>query len=84
METQEAMQNLTFPSKTLCLELTPSKHLLSYSFQITQITARKQAFYITLPLAAPTPIIQAKNKLLREYSNTQLHSNHPGTAFHRT
>lgn len=47
IDTQDASQNLTHPSRSSALEPTPSKHFLFHSFHNTQITTWKQTFRTT-------------------------------------
>ena len=69
LETQEATESLIFSCKEPTLEQTPWKYLLFFSTQITHIVGRKEAFHRTLPLANPTPILQARNSPYRVHQH---------------
>ena len=59
-DTQEATLNLVLSFKMLSSSATPLKHLEFISFQMIQITARKDNLHISFPLGDPIRLLHDK------------------------
>ena len=71
----EATVNLIFSFKMLSSTATPLKHLEFLSFQMIQLTARKDNLHISLPLCDPIGLVHDMKWSIMPFGSTQEHPN---------